>query len=30
VKVDDPVEIEGHKTAELVDPLPFFEAPDDA
>lgn len=30
VKVDDPVEIEGHKTAELIDPLPFFETPDDA
>jgi len=30
VKVDDPVEIEGHKTAELIDPLPFFETPEDA
>lgn len=28
VKQGDPVEIENQKTAELVDPLPFFETPD--
>lgn len=30
IKVDDPYEVEGEKTAECVDPLIFFETPDDA